>query len=552
MSQDEPVEKTQKAPRIAKTFGLVSSLTTISKGFGFLRDVIVLQAIGTSMIADAFNYATLLSGNILVLFGGIGGPFHQSANTVLGKRKDDPNLGKLVAQLFLYTFIIMSIIAAVVWLLCPQIMGWVLQGADYLAKVHHTPEYQKLLAVETVNQLRIMVPLITISGLLGLACGVSNAHGKNFAPSLAPIMASLSIIVAILLFKYNHVPDDQAGIYLAVGALVGAVLQLFVQLPEMFMLKLKWGLTLQPQPGLRSYCDMLFPLALGTSIGQLMVYIDAFFCMQLQEGSWTAVLNANRLLQLPLGVLLIGMLVPLNNRFIDLLKENRVEDLKDTFRRGLRGLWFLSLPITAILVAIPGPIVQFLFERGRFDATSRELFVAVLLFSAPSMFFYVSRDMTGRVFYAFEDTKTPLYIGILSLCLVKPLSNYLLIGPLGLSGVALSTTIVTLFNFSLLWLFLIRKIGHLGTFSLIRSASIMILAALSCGSASYFVHSYLSQFLPADMLKLPLGISATLAIDLAVSTFAGFAVYAIICFIFKLEETQMVMKLLNRLARIKS
>ncbi len=552
MSQDEPVEKTEKAPRIAKTFGLVSSLNLISKGFGFLRDVVVLQAIGTSLIADAFNYATLLSGNVLVLFGGIGGPFHQSANTVLGKRKGDVDLGKLVAQLFLYTFFVMSAIAGLVWLFCPQITDFVVHGAETLARVHHTPEYQAKLCEETVKQLRIMVPLITISGLLGLACGVSNAHGKVFAPSLAPIMASLAIIVAMVLFKCNHIPDDQAGIYLAVGALVGAVMQLLVQLPEMFQLKLKWGLPLKPEPGFKSYCDMLFPLALSTSVGQLMVYIDAFFCMQLQEGAWTAVLNANRLLQLPLGVLLIGMLIPLNNRFNELILQNKTEELKETFRRGLRGLWFISMPIAMILIAIPGPIVQFLFERGRFDATSRELFVAVLLFSAPSMFFYLARDMTGRVFMAYEDTKTPLYVGLVSLCLIKPLANYLMVGPLGVSGIALSTTIVTLFNLSMLWIFLIRKLGNMGTISLIRPVVIMLVASGACGGIAYFLHMKLSELLPADMVKLPMGISLTLAVDVGISTIVGFLVYAAICFACKLEETQMVMKLLNRFARVKS
>lgn len=556
MSQDEPVAKTEKAPGIAKTAGLVGSLTTISKGFGFLRDVVVLQAIGTSLIADAFNYATLLSGNILVLFGGLGGPFHQAATSVLGKRKgDDPNLGTLIGQLFLFTFIAMSAIALTVWAFCPQIMQAVLNGAEYLSKTPHSAEYQANLLSETVAQLRIMVPLITISGLLGLACGVSNAHNKNFAPSLAPIMASLSIIVAVVVFKYNHVPDEQAGVYLAIGALVGAIMQLAVQLPEMFQLKLKWGLSLTPQSGLKNYCDMLFPLALGTSIGQLMVYTDAFFCMQLQEGAWTAVMNANRLIQLPLGVLLIGILVPLINRFNELLKsdrEDRVDELKDIFRRSLRMIWFLTIPMAAILIAIPSPIVQFLFERGKFDITSREMFVVVLLFSAPGMFFYVTRDMAGRVFYAFEDSKTPLYIGIISLCLVKPLANYLLIGPLGLGGIALSTTIVTLFNLSLLWFFLVRKIGHVGTKSLIRPACIMLLAAGAEGATAYLVYSKVAQVISPNIAMLPFGILPMLGIEIGIACVGGFLVYVAICFSFKLEETQMVLKLLKRFARLKS
>lgn len=544
MSQDEPVAKTEKAPGIAKTAGLVGSLTMLSKVFGMARDVVVLQTFGTSLISDAWNFAFLLSGNILVLFGGLGGPFQSACVAVLRERRGKPEEGRLVAQIFLVTLAVTLLATAFVWIFSTDLIRLLAPANG------KPPEYQQALWTESVNQLKIMIPLITISGLLGVACGVVNAHGKVVGPSLSPIMASVSIIGALLFFQSQHIPIEQGGVYIAVGTLVGAIMQFLIQAPELMQLRLKWGLTLKPQPGLNEYLKMVGPAALSTQIGQLNTYIDSFFTSSIREGGWTAIVNANRLVQLPLGVLLTALLVPIANHFSDQVNDGRIEDLKSSFRRGLKALWFMAMPISAILMAIPGSIVQLLFERGRFDAASREMFVTVLLFLVPQVFFYLPRDLITRVYYAQKDSKTPLLVGLCSLLVIKPLANYLLVGPLGLGGIALSTTLVTVFNMSALWLILIRKIGNLGTLSLVKPIMIMFLASGACGAAAYYSDRGFASLIPTGLE----GANKFLALtgEVAVASLTGCVVYVAICFAFKLEETQMVMKLLKRFARLKA
>ncbi len=557
MSQDEPVEKTQKAPGIARTAGLVGSLTLVSKVLGMARDVVVLQTFGTSLVSDAWNYAFLFSGNVLVLFGGLGGPFHAATMTVVRKRTTEPvegekvdyeekpeDEGKLVAQIFVCTLLITLMVTAVFWIFAPELIRLV-------APANGKPiEYRELLWAEATKQLKIMLPLVSISGMLGVACGVANAHFKVFGSSLSPIMQSISIIVALYVFQSQHIPIEQGGVYLAVGTLVGALLQFLIQGPEIAQLKLQWGLPLKPVPGLSTYMRMVGPAALGTQIGQLNVFIDSWFTSAISEGAWTAYVNANRLVQLPLGVLLTSLLIPIANHFADQVKGGQIEEMKHSFRRGLRGLWFLALPISAILMAIPGPIVQLLFERGRFDPNSREMFIAVLMFLVPQVFFYLPRDLITRMYYAQDDSRTPFLVGLSSLIFVKPVANYLLVGPLGLGGIALSTTLVTIFNMSALWLLMIRKIGHLGTFSLMKPIMIMMFASGACAATSYYSDLGLASLMPHNLTGLTKFFS--LGVEVAMASAAGCLVYLAICFIFKLEETQMVMKLLNRLARIKS
>jgi putative peptidoglycan lipid II flippase len=512
-------------PGLGKIFGLVAVLTVLSKVAGLARDIVVLQAFGTSVVADAYNYAYLLTGNVLVLFGGLGGPFHQSTVAILTPRKNESGTGKLVGQLFVFTIAALSILAILGWFVAPFLVSLVAPAPG------HTVEYRHLLWTETTSQLRIMLPLVVIAGVVGISYGILNVYGHFFWPSLSPAIASLSIIVAVIGFA-----DTAGGLSLAMGTLIGAVGQMLAQAPGLVKTPLKWGSSLKPQPGFDSYRAMLWPAMVSTSIGQLNIYIDSFFTSQLREGSWTAIVNANRLIQLPLGVLLTAMLVPILPRFTEQVAAKRVDDLKLELSRALKFLWFLALPMAALLLAVPGPIIQVLFERGQFNETSRQLVTTALVFLVPSIFFYVARDLVTRVFYAHHDSKTPYHVALLAI-VVHLVLDWVLVGPLGIGGIALATTLVTVFNLTVLGIFLRVKIGAVGFTKLLEPVAIMIAGSVACGFAAYASHPWLSQqIMPGHFLGhlASVGISCTL----------GLVIYTAVCLVFKLEEPLM---LVNRL-----
>src|SRR5262249_32974259 len=274
-----------------------------------------------------------------------------------------------------------------------------------------------------------------------------------------------------------------------------------------------------------------------TSIGQLNIYIDSFFTSQLREGSWTAIVNANRLIQLPLGVLLTAMLVPILPRFTEQVAARKVDDLKGELRRALTFLWFLGLPMAALLLAIPGPIIQVLFERGHFNETSRQLVTVALVYLIPSIFFYVARDLLTRVFYAHHDSKTPYHVALLAI-FVKLILDWALVGTLGIGGISLATTLVTVFNLSLLSIFLKAKIGNLGFSRLVAPVAIMMAASGACGLAAYGSQPWLSaHILPGQFLG-----------QLASVGFAcllGLLIYSAVCLVFRLEEPLMLVKRLR-------
>jgi putative peptidoglycan lipid II flippase len=546
----EKTEQDQKnAPSMAKTFGTVAVLTVLSKVIGLARDVVVAAAYGTSVIADAYNYAYMFTGNVLILFGGLGGPFHSSTVAIIEPQKNNPEIGKLLLQIIAITIAILSAITLIALIFAWPLAQLMAQNYDpTVPNLAHTqagqaamaaanalllPDKKLLFAEQFKQQLIIMLPLIVISGVVGVSYGVLNVYNKIFWPSLSPAIASIAIIAAIWLSNPEY--RLLVGIPLAVGTLAGAIGQMLAQFPGMFSLPLIWHRTLQAQPGLTEYRKMLWPAVFSTSIGQLTVYVDGGFAfMTNQQGAWTAIVTSNRLVQLPLGILLTAMLVPILPRFTQLVNADKPESLKSELRRSLNFLWFASLPMTAILFVIARPIVEVLFQRGNFDSQSTSIVTLALLFLAPSIVFYVARDLVTRVFYAYKDSSTPYRVALAAIIL-KAALDWMLLQMMNrsIAAISLASTIITIFNLSLLTWALKSKIGNLGMTKMVKPLTIMLAAGALCGAVTGGTYYGLASLIPIHVWFAQLGL-------VAISSLLGMVVYTVFCLAFRLEEPLMV------------
>jgi putative peptidoglycan lipid II flippase len=522
----EELKATQnRRSSLGKTFGIVAALTVLSKCAGLIRDMVVLSAYGTTVLADAYNYAYLFTGNILVLFGGLGGPFHSATVTTLTPKKDAPGSGVLMTQVMVATFLILAVVAVLLYVLAPLLVHLLAGGYG-----HNEADRQQFFR-ETIMQLRVMSPLVVIAGLIGVSYGILNVYDKIFWPSLSPALASLAIVIALFVC-----PDRNSAWPLAFGTLIGAICQLGAQIPGMLNCNLKYKLSFQLSEGLKDYTSMLWPAVFGTSIGQLTIYVDSWFSSKIGEGAWTAVINANRLVQLPLGVLITAMLVPVLPRFTQQASSKKNDALKDEFRRALRFLWFLSMPLTAVLLVIPRPIIQLLFQRGAFNEESTTLVTTALLFLVPSIVFYVGRDLITRVFYSLQDSKTPYYIAIVAIFLKAFLDwFFIFVMHLGVGGISLATTAVTIVNLLLLSTLLHMKIGPLGLSRLIGPVSIMTIGAIAAGFIAYESAVLITAYLHTSTLF-------RLLLTVAVPGMLAVGTYAFICTILRLEEPALFAK----------
>ena len=271
-----------------------------------------------------------------------------------------------------------------------------------------------------------------------------------------------------------------------------------------------------------------------------------FFTSFLAEGGWTAVVMGNRLLQLPIGVLQTALLVPIFPLFSRFVADQQWEDLRRYFKSGVVSLWFISIPILALMMLYTEPIIRLVFQHGQFDARATELVSLVLVFQAFSMLPYFARDSITRVFYAFHDAKTPLLVGLLAIVL-KGFLDWLFVVPmqLGVGGIALSTTLITFFNMTLLGLLIRKHINHMG----FREMVLPFAKLFTSGCIMYGIMVVVGDAIALPLSYVPLGIQWQEWINMGLCTLVGLFIYSVTAYAFKVYEVKyLVKKVLGKLA----
>lgn len=515
------------APSLLKSATLIAAVTILSKLFGLFRDQALTHAYGASLVSDAYNYAFQIPSFFIVLLGGLGGPFHTATISVLSKTLDPSQSPTETAQRITNSFLTAT--AIVCGLLSIAIYLFSYPLIDLMA--HNAPEQLKQLAA---MHLQWMSPLILIGGVIGIFYGVSNIYHRFFWPSFSP-----SAINIILVLWLMFIGADSMGWALAVSTLLGGILQLALQLPDFF----KTGFRLFPafnwkDPQIQHMGELLFPATIGTSIGQMNIYVAMFFVSQLDPGGWTATQLGNRLIQLPIGVLTIAMLVPLFPRLTRWVQEQNFDALKSQFKEGILSLWLLALPMIALIFLIGERGIQVLFERGAFDHHATLMVTSVLMVLSLSILPYMLRDGITRIFYAFNDSKTPLVVGLISIG-VNAFFNWLLVDPFQVAGVAFAQVIVTVCNAALL-VFMVRKhIPNLGLPQLILPTLTMALATILATGIGFGTLKLWDAFFPAS------GTMMLLLQCIAMIALVG-VIYLGLLLLFRVELAH---KLLNRLIK---
>ena len=205
-------------------------------------------------------------------------------------------------------------------------------------------------------------------------------------------------------------------------------------------------------------CELLFPAVLSSTVGQIHIYVDMFFTSSISEGAWTAIGYANRVFQFPVGILVTAFLVPLFPIFAKLVADNDFEGIKNYFNKGVGVLFFGAIPIIIGILVVGLDVVRLVFEHGVFDENASFMVTEALWFLSVSIIPYVFRDSITRVYYSFNDSKTPFLVAFSSIIL-KLLLNWILISKMhfGIGGITLSTSFVTLFNAVVLGIFITKK-----------------------------------------------------------------------------------------------
>ena len=440
-----------EAPSVLKAAWLIALVTIASKFMGFARDMVVANFYGATMVSDAYFYALQIPSLAIIILGGVGGPFHSATVAVFSKiipdfnSKPDKVVNRLYNTFLTITFLFFAALAILGFFFADKIMGLIISAGS--------PELVNLAA----THFKIMSPIILIGGIIGIYYGLLVCYQEYILPNLSPMI--LSTVVIIILFCVHN---DKTGIILAGATTLGAICQLIVQFPKLRKIgyRIRPNFDIKNNKNLNSLFELLFPAILSSTIGQISIYIDMFFASTLKEGAWTSVVFANRIFQFPVGILVTAFLVPLFPIFSRLAGENKLDDIKTYFNKGVGVLFFAAIPMVILILTLAKDGISLVFERGAFNANAVIMVTEALCFLSFSILPYVFRDSITRVYYAFNDSKTPFIIAISSIAL-KAVLNYLLIIKMnmGIAGITLSTSIITLVNATLLGLFILNRIN---------------------------------------------------------------------------------------------
>ena len=468
--------------------------TFLSKLIGFIRQVFIAGAYGVGFAYDAYNYAYIIPGFLIIIICGINGPLHNALVAVLTPLKTR-EAGLIFNQINLKITGILLLIGCFVFLKANLIISSIAPSLN--------PEIQTI----ATEQLKILSPCIPLSGFIGLSYGALNTKNKYLISSFSPSIISLVTIIFITLSWLNNFQDFGISYFykstlLATATLTGTIIQFLIQLYEIYKIgllnfKITWFKTTHAE---KRILNLILPASLASGLGQINVFVDMFFISSFR-GAASGLAYGNLLIQAPLGILSNTVILPLLPKFSKLINENKKEKVKQILIEGIEHCFLSTIFLGGLFITFNGLIVELVFQRGAFDIQAVSLVRKILISYSVGIPFYLYRDLLIRFYYSIEKTKLPFQISLVGIGL-NIIFDWILTGAptinngnllsfnYGVVGVILSSGFVNLIVCSILSLRLTINKYKLPNFLLLKK---VVFKVISCIFASSISLSLLNQ-----------------------------------------------------------
>ncbi|PHV10912.1 murein biosynthesis integral membrane protein MurJ [Chitinimonas sp. BJB300] len=432
---------------LLKALARTSSMTMLSRILGFVRDAINAHQFGASKAMDAFVVAFMLPNMFRRIFAE--GAFSQAFVPLLAEYKQkqgDSATRQFIADVAGVLTLALVVLTVIGVAAAPAIVF--VSASGYEKDAH---KFQL-----TVELTRITFPYILLISLSSLVGSILNTWNRFSVPAFTPTLLNLFMIgSSLLLAPYFNEPIFA----LAIGVTAGGLAQLVFQLP--FLAKigmLSWPRLNLHDPGVWRVIKQMGPAMFGVSVAPISLLLNRNFASYLPDHSMSWMYYADRLMELPTGVLGVALGTILLPSLAKLNASERYDDYSATLDWGLRLCWLLALPAAIAMAVIGEPLIAVLFERGQFGLQDTLMTQRALMAYAVGLMALVSIKVLAPAFYARQDIRTPVKIGIATLVMTQ-IFNLLLYEPLAHAGLALAISLAACLNAGLLYLGLrMRKI----------------------------------------------------------------------------------------------
>lgn len=436
------------APRkgLLKSSVITSSMTFVSRILGLIRDIVIARVFGPGDGADAFFLAFKIPNFLRRLFAE--GAFNQAFVPVLSEYRSQRSLAQVqelinVVSGYLGSILLLIsvlVVAAAPWVAIPIAYGF-------------TDDPQKFQLF--VDMLRITFPYLFLISMTAFAGAILNSYDRFAIPALTPALLNLALIAsALLLSPYFSQPE----IALAWGVLIAGISQLLFQLP--FLVRMQ----LLPRPrltrgheGVSRILRLMVPALFGVSVSQINLLLDTVIASFLVSGSVSWLYFSERLMDLPLGIFAVAIATVVLPSLSRRHAERSVDEFAGLLDWALRLILLIAIPASLALVLLAQPIIITLFQNNNFDVFDVTQVTLSLQAYTLGLVAFMAIKVFAPGYYARQDTRTPVRIGIVAM-VANMVFNIVLVFGLDMAhtGLALATSLAAFLNAGLLLTGLIK------------------------------------------------------------------------------------------------
>jgi putative peptidoglycan lipid II flippase len=442
-------KSSQDSGKIAKSAGTVGIAVMSSRVLGLIREQIFAGMFGAGTAYDAFVVAFRIPNLLRDLFAE--GALSAAFVTVFSDydtNKTERQTWQLASNVLVFFAIALSIITLLGIYMAGPIVS--LMAPDFSL----IPGKVSL----TTKLTMIMMPFLVFISLAAVIMGILNTKGRFFVPAMASTFFNLGSIVggvglAFLLPRFGQ----PAIVGMAIGTLVGGILQLGMQIPSLLRTGFSFRFHLNlADPGLRRILRLMIPATIGLSATQVNIFINTSFASSCAEGSVSWLQYAFRLVQLPIGVFGVAFSIAAMPVLARHAARKDIQGMRETLVSSLTMVFCLTIPATAGLILLAEPIIRLIFERGAFTGADTAATAQALSLYAIGLFAYSANKILVPVFYALDDTKYPVIASFIAV-IANILIIFATIGSFQHKAIALSMSCTMLLNFLFLSAILYKK-----------------------------------------------------------------------------------------------
>jgi putative peptidoglycan lipid II flippase len=524
-----PTPRVGQGGRIARSTAFFSAATAASRIAGLAREVVAAGYFGVAGPISAFTIAFQVPNLVRALFADAAlQPAFVPVFTDLVGRRQFKEAFRLASTLLLLITMVMGALTAIFVIAAPVVIPL------------FAPGYEGHLLELTVSLSQVLFPILILLGASGVVVGILNSYDRFGAFAISPFFWNVTIILVLVVLEPLFSEKNRIYAY-AIGILIGTAVQLAIpawdlrNTPFHFTWSFEWR-----NPGVRRVLLLMLPVTISLGLINFNALINSTFGSLVSTEAPAAIDKAFRLYQLPQGIFSVAIATVLFPTLARYANAKEFVNLRATLANGMRQILFVLLPATALILALSGPIIRLVYQRGEFDSHDSQIVSMALFwfaFSLPTNGVYL---LQTRTFFSLQRPWQATGLAVIDL-VVSAAAAAVLYKPFGIGGIVAGTGIGTSAAVFAQAYILRRKFGGLELGRLLSTVIRISIACAAMAAVSWVIwdvlNSALGEGTPAQIISLGTGMAI------------GGVVYLAVARALRIAEFEQIMRLLLRRRR---